>query len=201
MRLPARNAGTTEPVRAFGNTFDLCPSTCFTWWWLCGCILSSRGLLWRPLICCSPPSLYCLCRTICNGLSRSRPTLARCCFPCTCCRGPRGLNVSAVVLPQVAGKSSSKGGAVQAVRKLSVENRYQLVIRQTVTFDFLSFLMRSEKLRAIGPNLNRYAPRSSYAALSKEFPAVAARLVDKCREELLGRNGSYRWMMMKWLRA
>jgi hypothetical protein len=53
--------------------------------------------------------------------------------------------------------------------------------------------MNSEKLRALAPDLNRSAPRSPYVALSKEFPAVAARLVDKCRAELLGQNGSYHY--------
>ena len=50
--------------------------------------------------------------------------------------------------------------------------------------------MNSEKLRALAPGLNRSAPRSPYVALGEEFPAVAARLVDKCRAELLGQRGS-----------
>ena len=53
--------------------------------------------------------------------------------------------------------------------------------------------MNTEKLRAQAPNLNHSAPRSPYAALGDEFPAVAARLVDKCRAELLGQNGEYHY--------
>lgn len=53
--------------------------------------------------------------------------------------------------------------------------------------------MNSEKLRAMAPGLNRSAPRSPYVALGEEFPAVAARLVDKCRAELLGQSGSYHY--------
>lgn len=53
--------------------------------------------------------------------------------------------------------------------------------------------MNTEKLHALAPDLNRSAPRSPYAALGKEFPAVAARLVDKCRAELLGQSGSYHY--------
>jgi hypothetical protein len=52
--------------------------------------------------------------------------------------------------------------------------------------------MNIEKLRACAPDLNRVAPRSPYAALD-EFPVWAARLVDKCRAELLGQAGSYRF--------
>ena len=51
--------------------------------------------------------------------------------------------------------------------------------------------MNTEKLRAQAPDLNRNAPRSPYVALGEEFPAVAARLVDKCRAELLGQSGEY----------
>jgi hypothetical protein len=53
--------------------------------------------------------------------------------------------------------------------------------------------MNTEKLRALAPDLNRSAPRSPYIALGDEFPAVAARMVDKCRAELLGQSGSYRY--------
>ncbi len=53
--------------------------------------------------------------------------------------------------------------------------------------------MNSEKLCAMTLDLTRTAPRSPYVELSKEFPAVAARLVDKCRAELLGQSGSYRY--------
>src|SRR5262249_2174060 len=45
----------------------------------------------------------------------------------------------------------------------------------------------------MAPNLERCAPRSPYASLSEQFPAVAARLVDKCRAELLGQSGSYEY--------
>jgi hypothetical protein len=49
-----------------------------------------------------------------------------------------------------------------------------------------------EKLRALALDLNRTAPRSPRVALGN-FPAVAARLVDKCRAELIGQNGSYHY--------
>jgi hypothetical protein len=49
-----------------------------------------------------------------------------------------------------------------------------------------------EKLRALALDLNRTAPRSPRVALGN-FPAVAARLVDKCRAELVGQNGSYHY--------
>ena len=52
--------------------------------------------------------------------------------------------------------------------------------------------MNTEKLRAFATDLNRVAPRSPSAAL-EDFPVWAARLVDKCRAELLGRAGSYRF--------
>jgi hypothetical protein len=52
--------------------------------------------------------------------------------------------------------------------------------------------MNIEKLRAFAPDLNRVAPRSPYVALG-EFPVWAARLVDKCRAELIGQTGSYRF--------
>jgi hypothetical protein len=52
--------------------------------------------------------------------------------------------------------------------------------------------MNTEKVRAFAPDLNRVAPRSPYAALG-EFPVWAARLVDKCRAELLAQLGSYRF--------
>jgi Domain of unknown function (DUF5069) len=53
--------------------------------------------------------------------------------------------------------------------------------------------MNSEKLRALAPDLTQIGPRSPYAALTPSFPAVAARLIDKCRAELLGRAGSYHY--------
>ena len=53
--------------------------------------------------------------------------------------------------------------------------------------------MNSEKLQVLARDLNRDAPRSPYAALGAGFPAVAARLVDKCRAELLGQAGSYHY--------
>ena len=52
--------------------------------------------------------------------------------------------------------------------------------------------MNAEKLRALALDLNRTAPRSPRAALAN-FPGVAARLVDKCRAELVGWNGAYRY--------
>jgi Domain of unknown function (DUF5069) len=52
-----------------------------------------------------------------------------------------------------------------------------------------------EKLRALTLDLNRRAPRSPRAALGN-FPAVAARLVDKSRAELLGWSGSYHYCPM-----
>jgi hypothetical protein len=52
--------------------------------------------------------------------------------------------------------------------------------------------MDKEKLRALARDLNRTAPRSPRAALGN-FPAVAARLVDKCRAELVGQSGSYHY--------
>ena len=63
--------------------------------------------------------------------------------------------------------------------------------------------MNTEKLRLLAPDLNRVAPRSPYAALDP-FPVWAARLVDKCRAELLGQAGSYRFncpMDREFLRA
>ncbi len=54
-------------------------------------------------------------------------------------------------------------------------------------------VMNTEKLRVFAPDLNRIAPRSPYAALGEEFPVCGARLVDKCRAELLGQNGSYHY--------
>jgi Domain of unknown function (DUF5069) len=53
--------------------------------------------------------------------------------------------------------------------------------------------MNSEKLRRLALDLARTAPRSPYSGLNKEFAAVAARLVDKCRAELLGQSGSYHY--------
>jgi hypothetical protein len=52
--------------------------------------------------------------------------------------------------------------------------------------------MNTARLRFVAPDLNRAAPRSPYAPL-EEFPVWAARLVDKCRAELLGQAGSYRF--------
>lgn len=52
--------------------------------------------------------------------------------------------------------------------------------------------MNAEKLRALALDLNRTAPRSPRIALAN-FPAVAARMVDKCRAELVGRNGAYHY--------
>ncbi len=52
--------------------------------------------------------------------------------------------------------------------------------------------MNTENLRALALDLNRTAPRSPRAALGN-FPAVAARLVDKCRAELVGRSGAYHY--------
>ena len=63
--------------------------------------------------------------------------------------------------------------------------------------------MNTEKLRLLAPDLNRVAPRSPYAALNP-FPVWAARLIDKCRAELLGQAGSYRFncpMDREFLRA
>ncbi len=50
-----------------------------------------------------------------------------------------------------------------------------------------------EKLRALAPDLDRTSPRSPGTALGENFPAVAARLVDKCLAELVGRSGSYHY--------
>ncbi len=52
--------------------------------------------------------------------------------------------------------------------------------------------MNAERLHALALDLNRTAPRSPRAALAN-FPAVAARLVDKCRAELVGRSGAYHY--------
>ena len=54
-------------------------------------------------------------------------------------------------------------------------------------------MMAPEKLSKLALDLNQTAPRSPYASLGPSFPAVAARLVDKCRAELLGRAGSYHY--------
>src|SRR6185436_600753 len=53
--------------------------------------------------------------------------------------------------------------------------------------------MNTENLHGLAPDLNRVPPRSPYAPLGDDFPAVAARLVDKCRAELLGQSGSYHY--------
>ena len=52
--------------------------------------------------------------------------------------------------------------------------------------------MNAERVRALALDLNRTAPRSPRAPLGN-FPAVAARLVDKCRAELVGWSGSYHY--------
>jgi len=52
--------------------------------------------------------------------------------------------------------------------------------------------VNAERLRALALDLNRTAPRSPRAALGN-FPAVAARLVDKCRAELVARGGAYHY--------
>jgi hypothetical protein len=52
--------------------------------------------------------------------------------------------------------------------------------------------VNTEKLRALALDLNRTAPRSPRAALGN-FPAVAARLVDKCRAELVSLSGAYHY--------
>ena len=56
-----------------------------------------------------------------------------------------------------------------------------------------SVRMNTENLRALAPDLNSVPPRSPYAALGEDFPVVAARLVDKCRAELLGQSGFYQY--------
>ncbi|MGI8482056.1 MAG: DUF5069 domain-containing protein [Chthoniobacterales bacterium] len=53
--------------------------------------------------------------------------------------------------------------------------------------------MNTEKLRELAPDLNQTAPRSPRAPLGEDFPALAARLVDKCRAELVGVGGSYHY--------
>ena len=53
--------------------------------------------------------------------------------------------------------------------------------------------MNTKRLRALAPDLNRTAPRSPRAPLGEDFPALAARLVDKCRAELAGLGGSYQY--------
>jgi Domain of unknown function (DUF5069) len=52
--------------------------------------------------------------------------------------------------------------------------------------------VNAEKLRAFALDLNQAAPRSPRTGLAN-FPAVAARLVDKCRAELVGWNGAYHY--------
>src|SRR5438093_7055148 len=54
-------------------------------------------------------------------------------------------------------------------------------------------MMPPDKLRSLALDLNETAPRSPYAPLGASFPTVAARLVDKCRAELVGRAGSYHY--------
>ncbi|RBP45737.1 uncharacterized protein DUF5069 [Roseimicrobium gellanilyticum] len=53
--------------------------------------------------------------------------------------------------------------------------------------------MNTERLRALARDLNQLAPRSPYDTLSPDFPAVAARLVDKCRADLLNLQGEYHY--------
>ncbi len=53
--------------------------------------------------------------------------------------------------------------------------------------------MDTERLRSVTRDLNRVAPRSPYARLSDDFPTVAARVVDKCRADLLGTRGEYHY--------
>ena len=60
-------------------------------------------------------------------------------------------------------------------------------------------MMPPDKLRSLALDLNQTAPRSPYAPLGASFPAVAARLVDKCRAELPGRAGSYRVTTVRWI--
>ncbi|MGI9087425.1 MAG: DUF5069 domain-containing protein [Chthoniobacterales bacterium] len=54
-------------------------------------------------------------------------------------------------------------------------------------------MMNIEKVRALAADLNQTAPRSPRAALSKDFPAIAARIVDKCRADLAGLGGPYHY--------
>jgi len=53
--------------------------------------------------------------------------------------------------------------------------------------------VNTENFRALALDLNCVPPRSPYAPLGEDFPVVAARLVDKCRAELLGQSGSYQY--------
>jgi hypothetical protein len=50
--------------------------------------------------------------------------------------------------------------------------------------------MSKPKLLALAPDLTRQAPRSALAPLGV-YGAIAARMVDKCRAELVGKSGSY----------
>jgi len=52
--------------------------------------------------------------------------------------------------------------------------------------------VNTEELRALALDLDQAAPRSPWTALAN-FPAVAARLVDKCRAEPVGWNGAYHY--------
>jgi hypothetical protein len=52
--------------------------------------------------------------------------------------------------------------------------------------------LNAENLRALALDLERAAPRSPRAAFGN-FPAVAARVVDKCRAELVGGSGAYHY--------
>jgi hypothetical protein len=53
--------------------------------------------------------------------------------------------------------------------------------------------MNTERVRALALDLNETAPRSPRTALSDDFPAMAARVTDKCRAELAGVAGSYHY--------
>src|SRR5262249_4588559 len=53
-------------------------------------------------------------------------------------------------------------------------------------------LMLNQKLLAVALDLSRQAPRSVLAPLGV-YGAVVARMVDKCRAELAGTPGSYRY--------
>ncbi|MFL6514475.1 MAG: DUF5069 domain-containing protein [Chthoniobacterales bacterium] len=53
--------------------------------------------------------------------------------------------------------------------------------------------MNIQKVRGLALDLNQTAPRSPRVALSADFPAMAARVTDKCRAELAGVAGSYHY--------
>jgi Domain of unknown function (DUF5069) len=52
--------------------------------------------------------------------------------------------------------------------------------------------MLNPKLAALAPDLRLAAPRSLRASLGV-YPAIAARVLDKCRAELAGQAGSYHY--------